>query len=157
MKNWFLLFLLLFGMRSKAQEFGFRFFPTDVPVRLNDRVLTNAWAGGLNSAQFWKIDLNANGIEDLVIFDRTNQKVSTFITEGKNYRYAPRYEQLFPSDIQNWLQLVDYDLDGKKDLFTFTPQVFACSEIFLPMAVHNGNLWQTHYIRLGSRAKSICM
>lgn len=139
MKNWFLLLFLLFGIGASAQEFGFRFFPTDVPVRLNDRVLANAWAGGLNSAQFWKIDLNANGIEDLVVFDRTNQKISTFITEGKNYRYAPRYEQLFPSDIQNWLQLVDYDLDGKKDLFTFTPQGI---RLFRNISTNGSPQWQ---------------
>lgn len=115
---------MLLGLCTKArsQEYGFKFFPTDVAVRVNNQTLLNAWAGGFNSAQFWKIDLNADGTEDLVIFDRTNQKVSTFLTQNKAYVYTPKYEQLFPSDIQNWLQLIDFDNDGKKDLFTFTPQ-----------------------------------
>jgi hypothetical protein len=57
-----------------------------------------------------------------VVYDRTAQKVFTFLatknTSGQYYwQYAPQYETLFPT-LQNWMLLVDYDKDGRKDLFT---------------------------------------
>jgi hypothetical protein len=75
------------------------------------------WAGGLNAAEYNKLDLNQDGIADLVVFDRMANKVTTLIREGERYRYAPEYETLFP-DISNWLLIRDYNCDGKPDLFT---------------------------------------
>ena len=37
----------------------------------NGNILSQPWAGGLNAAQFNRMDLNGDGIEDLVLFDRT--------------------------------------------------------------------------------------
>jgi hypothetical protein len=44
--------------------------------------------------------------------------LATKNTSGVYYwQYAPQYETLFPT-LQNWMLLVDYDKDGRKDLFT---------------------------------------
>lgn len=87
----------------------------------NDRVLKFPWAGGLNAPQFSEIDLNADGILDLFIFDREGSKVLTFInggTKGKvDYTYAPEYEGAFPPMVEFAL-LVDYNNDSKQDIFT---------------------------------------
>ncbi|GAA4462172.1 hypothetical protein GCM10023189_38540 [Nibrella saemangeumensis] len=88
---------------------------------MNGQSLPNAWAGGLNAAQFTKMHLNDDGREDLVVFDRTSNKISTFLSDGLSWQYAPDYEAQFPS-VQNWMILVDYDGDGRKDLFTHVPQ-----------------------------------
>ena len=76
------------------------------------------WAGGLNAAQYNIMDLNEDGQDDLVIFDRTADKIITFLNEDNQYRYAPEYQNYFPSDITNWLLLRDFNCDGKKDIFT---------------------------------------
>ncbi|GAA4405581.1 hypothetical protein GCM10023187_24100 [Nibrella viscosa] len=88
---------------------------------MNGRSLPNAWAGGLNAAQFQTMHLNDDGREDLVVFDRTSNKISTFLADGMSWRYAPEYEAQFPA-VLNWMVLIDYDGDGRKDLFTHVPQ-----------------------------------
>lgn len=76
------------------------------------------WVGGLNSVQFSTIDLNDDGIEDLFIFERTGNKILTFIKSGAEYEYAPEYEAQFPI-LQSWVLLRDYNCDGKKDIFSY--------------------------------------
>jgi hypothetical protein len=94
------------------------------PVEQNGQILQMPFAGSFNSAQVESIDLNGDGVEDLVVFDRTCQKLSTFLVQKSptkiSYQYAPIYELKFPF-IENWFHLVDYDGDRKKDLFTYTP------------------------------------
>jgi hypothetical protein len=75
------------------------------------------WVGGLNTPEYNKLDLNQDGIADLVVFDRMANKVSTLIRDGERYRYAPEYETLFPN-VSNWLLIRDYNCDGKPDIFT---------------------------------------
>lgn len=82
-----------------------------------NQTLNLALAGGLNSPQFSTIDLNGDNKNDLFIFDRSTNRIFTFVAENNRYRYAPEYEIIFPS-LQNWCLLVDYDKDGKKDIFT---------------------------------------
>ncbi|MEJ0054230.1 MAG: T9SS type A sorting domain-containing protein [Bacteroidota bacterium] len=112
-----LLFLLLFPVSLFAQ-FTYT-IDQSIPVQVEDRSLLNPWAGGLNSAQINTMDLNADGQEDLVIFDKTASKISTFVAVKNTYVYAPEYEIQFPPDINTFLVLRDYNCDGKKDLFTF--------------------------------------
>lgn len=90
-----------------------------IPVEANSVALLNPWAGGLNSAQVNTMDLNADGQADLVIFDKAASKISTFLAVNSTYRYAPEYEILFPSDLNTFVVLRDYNCDGKKDIFTF--------------------------------------
>ncbi len=90
-----------------------------IPVILQDNeLLSMPWAGGLNATQFNTIDLNGDGEEDLAIFDRTAEKVITFLNDNNQYRYAPEFEIFFPEEITNWMLLRDYNGDGKKDIFT---------------------------------------
>lgn len=81
------------------------------------------FAGGLNACQFGSIDLNADGIKDLVVFDRHGYRILPFINEGiaaqVSYSYHPEYAAYFPA-IEHWMQLADYNNDGKEDIFTYT-------------------------------------
>lgn len=81
------------------------------------------WAGGMDFCQFSSIDLDFDGVEDLFVFDRTCDKVMTFLQKGGTgeslYEYAPEYESDFPADLHHWALLVDYNCDGKKDIFTY--------------------------------------
>ena len=92
-----------------------------IPVKEGDRYLPNAWSGGLNSGQYSTIDINFDGVDDLVVFDRTSSKINVFINEDNKYKYRPEYASHFPSGINNWMLLRDYDCDGRKDIFTSDP------------------------------------
>jgi hypothetical protein len=92
-----------------------------IPVEIQGQQLKIAWAGGINAAQVSTMDLNEDGRDDLVIFDRTSEKTSTYLITDSSYQYAPYYESLFPPALKGWMLLRDYNCDGKKDLFTHTP------------------------------------
>lgn len=93
----------------------------DVPIEVNGNNLDNAWAGGLNSGQYNTMDLNADGEEDLVVFDRTANKINTFLNIDGKHVYAPEYAAQFPPFIENWMLLRDFNCDGLKDIFTSDP------------------------------------
>ncbi len=84
--------------------------------------MKNPWAGGLNCPQFSEIDLNGDGLMDLVAFERNFYgAVKTFINHGEEgYRFVPEYRQLFP-EMSNWMLLRDFDCDGRQDIFTSVP------------------------------------
>lgn len=109
---------ILFIYNTYAQSLSF-VLDQSVKVSGEQGELINAWSGGLNSAQISTIDLNGDKIEDVVIFDRTSYKISTFLYQNGVLRYAPDYEAAFPP-MENWCLLIDYDKDGKKDIFTAT-------------------------------------
>lgn len=129
MKNWFTAVLCLLALggalsRAIAQRISFEYDQRAV-VTVAGRALPNAWAGGLNTCQFNTLLLNTDTRPDLVVFDRTTDKISTFLaatdaTGAFVWQYAPQYERQFPTVI-NWLTLVDYDGDGRKDLFASAP------------------------------------
>lgn len=92
-----------------------------IPIEENGRILSMPWAGGLNSAQVNTMDLNGDNHDDLVIFDRTSNKLLTYLNVGNRYEYAPGYESFFPKEVTQWMLLRDLNCDGKKDLFTSDP------------------------------------
>ena len=77
------------------------------------------WAGGLNSCQFGNIDLNLDGLPDLVIFDRQGNRILPFIAGAEGYTLEPSYADLFP-DLHDWVIFADYDKDGRTDIFTYS-------------------------------------
>ncbi|MGI8893725.1 MAG: FG-GAP repeat domain-containing protein, partial [Bacteroidia bacterium] len=119
-----LSFLSFFLCRVNGQNL---FLPdTIIPVTVNGNVLENGFAGGLNFPIFSTIDLNGDGIKDLLVIDRsgsTTTRISTYINVGTpnavSYKYAPYYRKFFP-EMNNWALLVDYNCDGKEDIFTST-------------------------------------
>ncbi|MCG3166881.1 MAG: hypothetical protein POELPBGB_02664 [Bacteroidia bacterium] len=126
----FLLILhsLVFTQTLSAQPFFNRY--DSIPVTINSNILKFPWAGGLNSCQFSTIDLNMDNIEDLFVFDRAGNKITTFINNGTagtiDYKLAPEYRSQFINQhddrglFHDWILLRDYDLDGKKDIFTYS-------------------------------------
>ncbi len=116
-KNIILILLTASFLHSSAQ------FP--VPVFSSSRQeLKFPWAGGMNSCQFGNIDLNLDGITDLVVFDRTGNRLMPFLAvqsgDSYDYEYAPEYAEKFPL-LYHWAEFVDYNLDGKVDIFTYSP------------------------------------
>ena len=79
----------------------------------------SALDGGINSGQFSNIDLNLDGVMDLIVFDRSENKLNPYINNNGNYIYAPKYRNNFPK-IHDWILMRDYNLDGKNDIFTYS-------------------------------------
>lgn len=118
MRSFFCVLLFMLFSKASAQVFT---IDNSVPVVVDDKALLNPWAGGLNSGQYNTIDLNNDGAEDLVVFDRTNQKINVFLALDGQYIYDHSKAHLFPTEISNWLLLRDFNCDGLKDIFTSDP------------------------------------
>ena len=100
-----------------------------IQVEESGRTLKFPWAGGINSGQLSTIDLNFDGLQDIVLLEASGEpvigagdKYITFINNGTSgqvdYSYAPEYETQLPLTTQFGL-FRDYNCDGKKDLFAF--------------------------------------
>lgn len=116
------LLISFFIFASLAAQAQIQFVRNDsVPVLINTQSLLFPWAGGINYAQFSDIDLDQDGIMDLFVFDRTGNKITTYINHGTpntvDYTLAPQYITKFPL-LHDWVLLRDYNCDGKMDIFT---------------------------------------
>ena len=57
---------------------------------------------------------------DLIVFDKSGNKIIPFINNGLDYIFAPIYRENFPKNLHDWLLLADYNCDGKNDIFTYS-------------------------------------
>lgn len=118
-------FLILFIITSFNFSFGqFSFNYSDsIQIIKNGNPLSLAWSGGLNYSQFSEIDFDYDGDMDLLVFDRSNDQIRLFenkdINGTRSYVYNPNGQSLFPSDLRYRLAAVDYNQDGKNDLFAY--------------------------------------
>lgn len=118
-----ILFVLIFNSLVAQLPIGF----DTIQVIENNKSLKLAWAGGLNSCLFSELDINNDGKNDLIAFDKVNNFsygiFRCFINEGGNgeikYSYSNKYNSLFPI-VTQWAYFYDYNNDGKKDLFAYT-------------------------------------
>lgn len=118
------LSLLLAGFFQAQIQLG----RDTITVIENGTVLKMPWANGINYANFSNIDLNFDGKKDLVAFDRLNQfgtgRFRCFINKGNvgETRYEPCLDcsAYFPPVVSNWAQILDYNCDGKEDIFCST-------------------------------------
>lgn len=105
---------------------------TGIPVLQNGAPLQMPWAGGLNAPIFNTIDLNSDGIKDLVLFEKQtfanypgSHRLSTFINAGipnqVEYMYAPQYITQFPGNLRDWMLLVDVNCDNLEDIISYNP------------------------------------
>lgn len=120
MKQGLSILFALLSFYAIAQTPSARF---DVPVEVAGSSLDQAWVGGLNNPQFGNIDLDDDGVKDLVIFDRDGNKILPFLHSGiagaVDYTYAPEYEAWFPTGLTDWMILRDYNGDGLEDIFAY--------------------------------------
>jgi hypothetical protein len=116
-KNHLILILILLSYTSFAQMTLNR--DTSLIISENGSIFSSALAGGINAGQFSNIDLNLDGIMDLVVFDKSGNKISPFINDNGNYIYTPKYRDNFPK-VHDWMLLADYNCDGKNDIYTYS-------------------------------------
>lgn len=120
------LFVSLIPVRAQVAMGFVRY--DGIPVSDGSQLLTMAWGGGMNMLQYSEIDLNQDGIKDLFVFDRSGDKITTYINTGTpnavSYVLAPQYVYRFPV-LHDWALLRDYNCDGKEDIFTCTVAGFS--------------------------------
>jgi len=110
---------------AQAQYFDLGFERSDsvLVLKPDGSTYPDPWAGGLNNCQFFELDLDLNGTNDLIVFDKHGNKCLPFLRFNDcghtGYYFAPRYVDLLPK-FQSWVNSVDYDQDGNKDVFTYT-------------------------------------
>lgn len=120
-----IIYTLLSFNGVKAQQnydFGFQYNDSIMVLDSLGNQMDFPWVGGLNSVHFQQVDMNLDGILDLLVFEVHGNDIYTFINKGvmgqAKYYYQPSYKSLFP-EMTSWVQMVDYNNDGKNDLFTY--------------------------------------
>lgn len=104
------------------QRFAFEQEINTKVFRGTDTVL-NPWAGGLNYPVFNNFDFNFDGMEDLLVFDRSGKRLLCLVHELINgdtvLRFRPEYREAFPipRGEGSFVLMRDYNCDGKDDIF----------------------------------------
>ena len=115
----FTLVFLFFGLLSYGQSNRLNFDWTAGPtVNAGGTNIPYPFMGGADLPQWSKVDLNLDGTEDLVAFDRQGGRWITFIAENGTWVGKPEYASALPA-VKNWALFRDYNCDGKKDLFAY--------------------------------------
>ena len=117
-KLFYTLFILISSYSNLTSQINFT-RDTTVKIFENSQELINAWNGGTNSSQFSEIDLNLDGVKDIIMFDRCGNKLSPYLNINGIFIFSPQFRTPFP-DIKNWILLEDYNGDGKNDIFTYS-------------------------------------
>lgn len=119
----FLSFLLLLTKFVLSQTTVYR---DTIPVFESNTPLAMPWAGGINFSSFTQIDLNLDGKEDIVAYDKicgSGGRFRAFLNVGTSghakYKHAYNYQNQFPA-VTDWALFFDYNHDGKADIFTYT-------------------------------------
>ncbi|MBS1776084.1 MAG: T9SS type A sorting domain-containing protein [Bacteroidetes bacterium] len=88
---------------------------------------TMAFSGGFNNPQFSMGDLNNDGRQDLIVFEKGSLQIKTFLNYGStgkpDFRYRPEFAQFFPETngqraISSYLKIEDLNCDHIPDLLT---------------------------------------
>jgi hypothetical protein len=114
-----LSFWLVIKSNSQNLPFEFEYWGnTPIFPENSTSPLSNAWAGGFNAPQIQEADLNRDGTAEIIILDRSGNRISVFETldQRASWKYAPFYKRLIP-EIGDWFQIKDYNNDGIEDLF----------------------------------------
>lgn len=117
-----LLFCSAAAFAQSTHDFGFIRSQNIAVHSQNEQLFLFPWAGGINSVKGAEFDLNNDGVNDLLLFEKHGNRLLPFLNLGLEdnvaYVYAPEYRHFFP-DLHNWVIFKDYNGDGKTDIFTY--------------------------------------
>ncbi len=112
----YLLFFLFWPFAGFAQVLFEAEY--DVPLSVDGKHPAMAWLGGLNSGQYGKADLDGDGKEELIIYNRTANSYLIFSFENGSFRVRPDLAVVLPDLEPGWVVFADYNRDGLKDIFS---------------------------------------
>ena len=112
-----LVILLGIGNQSNTQTL---YRMNNVPIYHGNSSIQNPFTGGMNASIINQMDLNNDGLKDLVICQQKDERpnrIQTYINKGNaNYTYTPRYEAFFPKNLNALFFLRDFNEDKLEDL-----------------------------------------
>jgi hypothetical protein len=118
--------ILVFQQFSLLAQDLFRM--NNIPVLHGSKQLLNPFTGGMNSSIVNQMDLNNDGLKDLVvvhIVDVNANRIQPYIQKPNgDYIYSPRYEAFFPKEFSNLFILHDLNEDNIDDLIVKTSTYF---------------------------------
>ncbi len=124
-----LLLTIVFAISSDiyAQKFPYYISDSMFFVDNNNVNIGKALSGGFHCPQFSPCDLNGDGKKDIVVYDKLDGSISTYINKGAKgevkYELDNHYAAYFPKlKPFAWMLMRDYDNDGYEDLFTTNSQ-----------------------------------
>lgn len=105
--------------QSQPQAMGQKYYTRGfIPISSGGFTFDQPFLGGFNSPQFQNMDLNNDGVDDLLTYDRNDDKILPFLRVNDSfYHYAPQYEAYFPAGSFYYIT-ADINSDGKWDIFT---------------------------------------
>ncbi len=119
------LLIIAFGFINiiNAQKLIYKYNDSLNFTNSSNAALIKGLAGGFQCPQFSPCDLNNDGKKDLVVYDRVDGSIITFINKGitgeVKYDLDMRYAQYFPKfNAGGWMLMRDYNQDGLEDIFT---------------------------------------
>lgn len=122
MKRHYILIFILFVFNTLHAQFNFE-YSNEISVKIGSNTLKLPWGGGLNYVQFSDFDYDFDGDLDLFVFDRSSDNIRVFTKEligsDVQFKLQPTAPDFFPNDIRYRATMVDYNNDGKKDLFCY--------------------------------------
>lgn len=114
-------FLILFfaGIHAKGQ---FLIPDTSIKVFQDGGFLQLPWAGAFNQPQFSLADFNADGQDELLVFDREGlaPRVFGWDANKQTWNWIPGKGKFFPN-VRSWLFAIDLNCDPWPDLVFGTP------------------------------------
>jgi hypothetical protein len=126
MKCYFIVFLLCYSFYTNAQV-----NQTIIALNRNDTIscftsdsvrMKFPLSGGFNYVQAGKIDLNGDNVLDILLFDRSGDRLTPLIYTGTpgnpEYAFDNSLVYSFPKT-KHFLVVKDFNCDGKSDLFTY--------------------------------------
>lgn len=113
----------------------------DIPITVDNRNVPDPFSGGTLTPQYNQIDLDRDGVLDIVIFDRRGQILTPYLynTSTATYDYSPEYRAIFP-ELNSLLLIRDYNFDGIPDIYTM--DIFSNSN---SMVVYKGSIIDNAY------------
>lgn len=113
-----LFFLVLTGLFNVSVSQSYDLLPVNVYNSISQKY-PKGTDGGLNSSQFHKSDLDLDGVEELIIYQRKakNWLVYQFDVGTSTYHLDYQLSIALPLLNQEISILRDYNCDGKEDLF----------------------------------------
>lgn len=108
-------FLLAQSSHAQFQGDVYRQY-NDAKVKVGTNNIELPWTGGVNTPQLAMADLNLDGKEDIVLYENSLGIKTLIATTNGHYTYDSRYEAFFPSNVNGYVKLIDFNRDGIKDL-----------------------------------------
>jgi len=123
----------LLSLSANGQNFDLQQYSFEI----NGEILPNPMTGGYTSPQLNFIDIDMDGQEELMVFDRKGNVARIYEHDGvagsTNYSHAPALEADLPP-MKDYVLVEDYNADGIPDIFT------SAEEIGGSMAMYKGTL-----------------